>query len=539
MSTDIEICKHYGLNPDGFKLDGENKSITITQENIEKVKQIIMLNYTRRSNIKGDINEHLPTLMKYAEECDSIIELGVRGVVSTWAFMVGLMNKIENISTSTKSLYMNDITPCNIQEVSLLGSLVGINMNGVWINDLNINLTDMMFDMTFIDTWHVYGQLKRELNKYAPHTKKYIIMHDTTVDEWEGETIRCRMNVVQQSKESGIPVEEINKGLWPAIDEFLKENKDEWELHMRYWNNNGLTILKRIYSKGSIDEDISHELLKDIPIYDMRDILKSYKGGEDILFESVVFTNDKDVIIKVPEHEFTEKYKIRDSYEVSFRKICTYLIENKIIKNNIIDLGAWIGDNSMPWSKNINGYVYAIDPSPENCNFIKETCILNNIENIKIIQSAISNKVEKLSTNDNINHCSFVYGNPGLTGKTKISSITLDQLYKNKVIENVDFIHLDVEGMEFKVIEGGIKLIKDYRPIITYEQHFGLDRLDIIIKFLNNLNYNCYIIDEIMIGCRQDCRNYLAFPNEINHASLIINLNKYIGKNIIKSINLK
>ena len=32
-----------------------------------------------------------------------------------------------------------------------------------WINDLDLDLKDRRFDLTFIDTWHVYGQLKREL----------------------------------------------------------------------------------------------------------------------------------------------------------------------------------------------------------------------------------------------------------------------------------------------------------------------------------------------------------------------------------------
>ena len=42
-----------------------------------------------------------------------------------------------------------------------------------------------------------------------------------------------------------IPVEEIEKGLWPAVEEFL-ENNDNWELEKKYENCNGLTILKRI-----------------------------------------------------------------------------------------------------------------------------------------------------------------------------------------------------------------------------------------------------------------------------------------------------
>ena len=70
-------------------------------------------------------------------------------------------------------------------------------------------------------------------------------MHDTTVDEIYGETIRCNMNSQNQSKMTGIPVNEINKGLWPAIEEFLSFNRN-WTIKERYTNNNGLTILEKI-----------------------------------------------------------------------------------------------------------------------------------------------------------------------------------------------------------------------------------------------------------------------------------------------------
>ena len=62
----------------------------------------------------SDIYEHLPTLSEYASNCESIIELGVRGVVSTYAFLNGLMNN----SSNNKQLLMNDILPCDINEVN-------------------------------------------------------------------------------------------------------------------------------------------------------------------------------------------------------------------------------------------------------------------------------------------------------------------------------------------------------------------------------------------------------------------------------------
>jgi len=249
--------------------------------------------------------------------------------------------------------------------------------------------------------------------------------------------------------------------------------------------------------------------------------------------KSCIFTNDNNITISLIRHPFTIKFSKRDNHEVLFRRINTFLINNKIIQNNIIDLGAWIGDNSIPWSKNINGIVYAIDPSTNNCKYIKKICKVNNINNIKVIKTAISNKNEILTTNGNINHCSFVYKNIKNNEKLKISAVSLDYLYETKQIENIGYIHLDVEGMEYKILEGSNTIINKYRPIITFEQHLEIDDYNIILNYLNNKNYKVFLIDEILPGCRVDCRNSIAFPNEIFTDGLIIDINNYIGKNIL------
>lgn len=139
---------------------------------------------------------------------------------------------------------MNDIDECDI--VDLINSTQGLNIEikSKWCNNLDLEFDNDTFDLTFIDTWHVYGQLKRELNKFSKITNKYIIMHDTTVDEFTGESVRFNLNVEKQSKDSGIPIEEIRKGLSHAINEFLDAN-DDWMLLEKYTNNNGLTILCR------------------------------------------------------------------------------------------------------------------------------------------------------------------------------------------------------------------------------------------------------------------------------------------------------
>jgi hypothetical protein len=193
--------------------------------------------YERHCKTNSDINEHLHILKKYAEECSHIVECGVCGACSSYAFAEGLRGRVNT------TLIQYDIN-YNDKIGEFINNCKTENINNIFYLESDIKCKRQQTDLLFIDTWHVYGQLKRELEYWNTYVHKYIIMHDTTVDEWEGETIRSNMDYNKQSAETGIPVDEIMKGLWPAIDEFLLLHP-EWVLHERYINNNGLTILKR------------------------------------------------------------------------------------------------------------------------------------------------------------------------------------------------------------------------------------------------------------------------------------------------------
>lgn len=248
-----------------------------------------------------------------------------------------------------------------------------------------------------------------------------------------------------------------------------------------------------------------------------------------------IFKNDNNVTITLLNDPFSNLFKTRDNHEVLFRRINTFLINNNVIQKNknIIDLGAWVGDNSIPWAKNINGVVYAIDPSPSNISFIKNTCDLNNINNVEALEYAISDSHELLSTNDNINHCSFFYGNPGKNGRTKLHAVSLDYLYDENIIDNIGYIHLDVEGMEYKILQGSTNILKTFKPIISFEQHLELDDYSEILTYLNDNGYCVFLVDEILPGCRPDCRNSFAFPSEMFSDELIRSINEHIGKKIM------
>jgi len=201
-------------------------------------------------NTASDINEHLPVLFRYAKQCNSALELGVRGCVSSWAISAGLL---ENKNGIRKKIFMNDSRECQIGELIDVLEPLSIDVKYEWKNDLEIEFdADEKYDMVFIDTWHVYGQIKRELEKFSSIATKFIIMHDTTVDEVDGETLReygynyqqAFIRATELATETGIPRDEILKGMWYGIEDFLA-NHPEWYIKQRFFNNNGLMILAR------------------------------------------------------------------------------------------------------------------------------------------------------------------------------------------------------------------------------------------------------------------------------------------------------
>lgn len=167
-------------------------------------------------NSPSDINEHLETIKSYASKCEHITEMGVRWVVSTWAFLAARPKRLVSI----------DIVQCPVQEAAEAAKNEGIDFEFMIADtskpQLNIESTDLLF----IDTWHIYDQLQKELQIHASKARKYIVLHDTTTFADVGE--------------SGA-----HRGLWPAIEEFLAENK-KWILKERFTHNNGLTVLERI-----------------------------------------------------------------------------------------------------------------------------------------------------------------------------------------------------------------------------------------------------------------------------------------------------
>lgn len=172
----------------------------------------------------SDINEHIDTLYNLAKECSHITEMGVRNVVSTWAFMLRDPKKLVGID-----IHVNP----SVSEAELIYP----KWEFIQADTLKIDIEPT--ELLFIDTLHTYSQLKKELSKHAKNVKKYIVLHDTTTYGYTDEPTDWQTPEIMANYEVGNI-----KGLKPAVQEFLEANED-WVLFKEYTNNNGLTILKR------------------------------------------------------------------------------------------------------------------------------------------------------------------------------------------------------------------------------------------------------------------------------------------------------
>jgi hypothetical protein len=178
----------------------------------------------------SDINEHIPTMIKYGSECSTIVEMGVRGIFSTWAWLACAPKKLISYDIHDPIKWGG-----KIQDVYDTAAAYNLDFEFKIQDVLKLDLQPV--DLLFIDTWHTYDQLKQELKLHSGKVNKYLCFHDTTSYEFKDE-IPDHENT-WEGKTSG-------KGIWPAIEEFLEDNKDSWQLKERFHNNNGFTVLERI-----------------------------------------------------------------------------------------------------------------------------------------------------------------------------------------------------------------------------------------------------------------------------------------------------
>ena len=140
-----------------------------------------------------------------------------------------------------------------------------------------------------------------------------------------------------------------------------------------------------------------------------------------------------------------------------------------------LDIGAQSGFFTLLLSKRVGatGKVIAFEPLPANFRMLEENVQLNNIENVMTRPDAVTDHSGKIRFCLPIEEASLVAG-PLLPederGEFFVNCVSLDDFVLQENLRP-DLIKMDVEGAEGSVVEGALRTIKQFHPILIIELH--------------------------------------------------------------------
>lgn len=212
-------------------------------------------------------------------------------------------------------------------------------------------------------------------------------------------------------------------------------------------------------------------------------------------------------------------------YEPILAALCERLIDRS---RDAVDIGANIGLYSVLCAKLTSGRVLAVEPTDNALRLLRENIESNGVnDRVTIVEGVVSdqggvitlnfvNGQEEYSSIGEIKHPSI---GGAVSSQKEVASITLDELVERSKIDP-GFIKVDVEGAEQRVLNGGLKTLREARPILMSEFSPQLLREngvipDSILHSLRDLGYR--LIDPCMPRLPLGRRNFgdlLGVPEE-------------------------
>lgn len=249
-------------------------------------------------------------------------------------------------------------------------------------------------------------------------------------------------------------------------------------------------VIDRIYSL----EKMHNVYAPDVPVVD----------GE--LFCEEFFSKNCDKLFRARESFSDEKSKqvFDDIIRFKLTARLEYLRKTSFSENeegkilsydkyqSYLDLGAYNGDTAKKYStlcKNLNK-IYALEPDKRN---FKKLCAFLDTLNIS------SEPINSAAYSTDTELCFSASGNRNSTA-TKAGSFehkvtTVNALKPDSVVDSVDFIKYDIEGLEYEGLLGSKRLLQECMPdllVSMYHKSEDMFELPLLIKEINP-NYRLFL----------------------------------------------
>jgi len=179
----------------------------------------------------------------------------------------------------------------------------------------------------------------------------------------------------------------------------------------------------------------------------------------------------------------------------------------------VMDVGANVGALSVVLADRVGetGKVFSFEPGPNTFSRLKRNLSMNSgIDSVVIPQNMGCAQEEGVIAYHELSHSR---GNAILGELDKewhayesheVKVVAIDSFVRNNSLNNVDFMKVDVERMEFDVLLGAKEMIKKFHPVICYETLSDMGRLNMtggenfrrIEEMLTPLGYTLYRIED-------------------------------------------
>lgn len=163
---------------------------------------------------------------------------------------------------------------------------------------------------------------------------------------------------------------------------------------------------------------------------------------------------------------------------------------------NAIDIGANIGVYCLPLAKvaGINGCVYAFEPGSGARSHLEAARLMNHLDSLHISPCALSD-TEKVGSmqagwSGELNSLSTAGPNSRLEEAVRVSS--LDAQEQEFGWPSIDFIKIDAEGQEARIVAGGRSFFSRHSPLVMYEIKAGGNQAQSVRWTFEALGYRSY-----------------------------------------------
>ena len=163
----------------------------------------------------------------------------------------------------------------------------------------------------------------------------------------------------------------------------------------------------------------------------------------------------------------------------------------------VFDIGAYKGDTAITFAHRVGkeGRVYSFEPIKTNYDFLLKNVKLNGLQDIVIpVNKGCSDKSGVLESVSVKSGAPWSFLLEVEDEGEEVEVISLDDFVETNNLSKLDFIKMDVEGWEYKVLLGARETIKRFNPKIVIPLYHNTSDLFTIPLLMNEIGkYKLYM----------------------------------------------